>query len=120
MTDVILSWTTLDEELEKDEVEEVRAPITMEVDFFTVNGDLSFRFSENFHPLEFYQDWNLTSVNENIERLISIKYTSQIEFGEEDDLSTLKLPELIRYKVLNFTETHLVLKVEFKNPLFVS
>jgi hypothetical protein len=67
----------------------------MVVDSFTVNGELSFRFSENFHPLEFYEDWNLTSLNENIERLISLKYTSMFEFDDEDDLLTL--PELVKY-----------------------
>ena len=97
MTDVILSWTTSDEEVENDEEMEVRAPITMEVESFTVNGDLSLIFSENFHPLEFYQDWNLTSLNDNIESLISISYTSMVEFEEDDDLSTLKLPELTKY-----------------------
>ena len=120
MTDLILSWTTSDEYLEMDEEEEVRAPITMEVDYFTVNGDLSLRFSEKFNALEFYEDWNLTSLNENIERLISLKYTSMIEIEEDDDLSTLKLPELVKYKVLSFTDTHLVLKIEFKYPLYVS
>ena len=59
----------------------------------------------------------MTNLNDKITDVLSIKYNSKIPNNLD---ANQKFPELVKYKVLNFTSQLLVVKLEFKNPLYVS
>ena len=98
----------------------MRDPIDLEI--FSINqiGEVQILFSELLESLETVGKGKLTTRSISNSLVFDIRYLCMIDQSQATPSELQKMPKLRNWWVQNFTESEVILKLNFTNPLYVS